>query len=342
MVRRLVLDAVWRQRYAYLMACVQVAIFSRSSLAPVYINLLSVSMVCAVFLMFGTTAIAFAPRAIAQLPVSRRHMWLSQWWLGTVVSSAVAVLAGSIGMLTVTDRVDLSLALMSFTYCMLYAGFFVWLRTTHLGRSGDQAVQPGGARFRTIVVVTLPAMLVVLAPPFLASPYLPRAPAQMTAPWAVALLAMAGFAVRGYFHHPLIEARPSMRLAKRDPIVAAPAVSATRRGLAGRLTGLRLIAWDECRKQMTTFASVIAMVIVGWAVARRFLPVPPLREFLRLVDALPFTSRTSHVTEPITIGFLFFSTSFTDLWMTTKIRAWRALPVSSARLGAIPVAMGLL
>jgi hypothetical protein len=113
-------------------------------------------------------------------------------------------------------------------------------------------------------------------------------------------------------------------------------------GVADRLTGVSLVVWEDGRRRLRIYAAVMIALMCLRLVVSVFRPVPHLVEFLRLADALPFSSRTGHATEPITYGFLFLFASFFDSWVVTKIRPLRALPVSPNLLSAIPATLGLL
>jgi hypothetical protein len=107
------------------------------------------------------------------------------------------------------------------------------------------------------------------------------------------------------------------------------------------LTGVRLLLWDECRKHFYVFATLIMFGVAWWGIASRFRTVLPLAECLRWAAALPFSDATPHITEPFIFSILMFITPVTDSWMAARIRQLRTLPLSSTRLGSLPVVMGL-
>lgn len=292
----------------------------------------------ALFLSFQA-GLVFKSRELYQLPVSRRTLWLARWWLVVTAPVVIAQLAGTFAWWPAVSRwPTVDQIVLSMTFGVLYCGCHMALMTGSLGRSGDAP-----ATFLSTVAFA-PIMIALTAAPFVFAPYLPHSFAEMRITSAMVILAMAVLTARGYLHAPAIDARPSMRAARRVPSAhgPAPAVVMTPAGLVDRLTGLRLVLWNECRKQLITFSSMIAMGVAGWAVVSRFRPVPALGEVLRMAAMLPFSSPRALVSEPIVLGAVLMASTIVEPAMLENIRSLRRLPMSSARLGCLPVALGLV
>jgi hypothetical protein len=141
-----------------------------------------------------------------------------------------------------------------------------------------------------------------------------------------------------------------MRLARRissvTPAVSglpvAPRVDPPPVGFLARLTGTKMVLWEESRKQLIVFSIVIMVGIAWWAIGSQYYVWPPLAEVLRKASMLPFSGSGAAVIEPMIFGFLCIIGSVPDVWMTARIRPLRTLPVSSTRLGSLPVALGLV
>lgn len=202
-------------------------------------------------------------------------------------------------------------------------------------------------------MTVLPVVILFIAAPFLLAPYLPLSFADLTATWLVVMLVMAAFTVVGYRHHPAITPRPHLRLASRLESVrsgntvpsAAPAleakIEAPPTGFLGRLTGTRMVLWEESRKQFIIFSVVFAIGVAWWAIGSQYRPWPPLNEVLRKMALLPFSTPSAPIMEPIVFGALLILANVGDVWMTSRIRSLRTLPVSSSTLGSLTVVLGL-
>jgi hypothetical protein len=191
----------------------------------------------------------------------------------------------------------------------------------------------------------VPVFIGFIAAPFVIAPYLPHSFAQIGVTAVVLMVALAAVTVRGYLHDPAIEARENLRRASRiPPVPSGPhGVAAAPAGFTDRLTGLTLVLWDEGRKQLIVFASLIAIGVACWAIASRFRPVPALVEVLRLAGVMPFTSSGAMISEPIIYGaFVAVAAVMVEPGMVANIRSLRTLPMSSARLACIPAGLGLI
>ena len=290
------------------------------------------------FGQIGMSQLAFRSREHYMLPVSRQTWWRAEWWVATTGVSAMAVIGATLAAWEVREQVPAIASIsLIFALCFLYCGVV-------------QALQ---ARFKrsldapATLASMVPVMFLTLgtaAGPFVLARWLPHAWSDIGLVWAAVLLLAAVLSVVGYRYQPPIEARLSMRGPKPVRLAGAADANAVpaRPAFADRLSGWRLVAWDEGRKCLYLYCVVIGFSIVSWAVASFFRPVPDLVTFLRNADAFPFSSPVARITEPITWGFVVFASAFLDPWMVSSLRPLRALPMSAGRLAALPVAMGLL
>ena len=296
------------------------------------------TMAGAWFLTIGAGEL-FRSRELYQLPVSRRAWWLARWWLSVTAPVAMSQLAAAFAYWSAhSEWPGVEQSVLWMTFGILYCGCAMSLQTTSLGRSGDAPATVGS------VGLFGPVMLGLFAGPFVLAPFLPHSFAEIQATSAIVMLALAVFAGRGYLYRPTIEARPQQRVIRRDPSSPgpAPAIVMTPAGLVDRLTGLKLVLWNECRTQLIIFSTVIAMGVAYWAVASRVRPMPALGEFLRLAAVLPFSSPSARITEPIVFGALVAVATLAEPGMLADIRSLRTRPISSARLGCIPAGLGLV
>jgi len=299
------------------------------------------AMAGAWFLTIGAGEL-FRLRELYQLPVSRRVWWRAGWWVSMTASVLIAQVAVTLAYWSArsqwpsVDHIVLSMVL-----AVLGCGSALALQATSVWRSADTAVTWAST------LVFLPVLIGFSAAPFVLASYLPHSFAEIQATEVIVMLAMAAFTLRGYLHLPAIEARGNMRRARPIPSPAVPSgpdgVAAAPAGFAGRLTGLKLVLWEECRKQLIVFSSLIAIGVACWAIASRFRPVLALVEVLRLASVLPFTSASAMISEPIIYGaFVAVAAVMIEPGMVANIRSLRTLPMSSARLACIPAGLGLI
>ena len=350
MIATLLVDAVRRKRFGIAFYVFQVYLFCK-----ILLDIWPKAQIAAGAMAFaGFGQLTFGPllfqsRELYILPVSRETWWRTSWWIGTAGVSAMAATGVALGAWEVRSQVPaFAQVSLTFVLCCLYCALGQTLQARYK-RSLDAPATLGS-------LALAPFMLLwIVGAPLLLATALPLAWSDIGPVSAAVLLMTAIAGVPGYFYRPPIEARPSMRAPRRvGALVAAPAVDApanpratkkarpTQAAFADRLTGWRLVLWDETRKHLYLFCFVIAGTVIAWAVASMFRPVPELVSFLRNADAFPFSGGTPRFTEPITWGVLVFATAFLNSWMPSSLRPLRALPMSSARLAALPVAMGLL
>ena len=347
MVSRLIIDAVRRKWLigAFAVFQLQILLQAAGEFWP-SVDRRAWIMAGAWFLSMAANDL-FSSRVLYQLPVSRRTWWIAKWWIAVVGTVLIAQLASLVAQWrTGSPWMSVEQTLLSMMFGILYCGFSMAVRTTSLAKSADA---PLLARFLSVVAF-MPMMVLAIAAPFLLSPYLPHSFADLHATGIVVLLVMAGVTILGFRHHPEITARPYLQLARRISSVtpvssdrsAAPPMAAPPTGFFERLTGAKMMLWEESRKQLITFSMVIMAGIAWWAVGSQYHAWPPLGEVLRRASMLPFSRPGSSPAEPMIFGFLVGVASIADVWMTARIRSLRTLPVSSARLGSLPVVLGLV
>ena len=343
MVLRLVLDAIRRKWVFGAFAGFQFFMLFRT-VGRIWPSVDDMAWtLCAALWLSLAVVEVFRFRELYQLPISRRVWWLARWWMAVTVPVVMAQVAMVLVQWSVRSQwPGADQVLLSLTLGVLYCGCGMALWTTSLGRSGDA---PG--TFMSTVAFA-PILIGFVAWPFVIAPYLPHSFAEVRVTWAVVLLAMAAFTVRGYLHTPAIEARPHKRvqkpglppeLAAYNPasvVVMAPA------GLVDRLTGLRLVLYTECRKHVVLFSVLMSMGVAFWAAVSLFRPSPALAEVFRRASLLPFSTTTASIAEPIVFGALLCVASQMEPGMVANIRALRPLPVSSARLSCLPLGLGLV
>ena len=340
MIPRLLLDAIRRKRFGIVFVVFQFYLFCKILLKILPdAHATACAMAFAGFGQLTVGQLLFQSRELYMLPVSRQMWWRTSWWVGTVGISAMAVTGVTLAAWEVRSQVPaFAQVSLIFVLCCLYCALGQTLQA-RLNRALDAPATLG-----SLALASFPILLIVAAPLVLAT-VLPHAWGGLDVTTVAVLVMAAALGVPGYRYRPAIEARPNMRAARPVVPFAAPShedAPPVQPAFADRLTGWRLVLWDETRKHLILFCFVIAVAIIAWAVASIVGPVPDLVSFLRNADAFPFSGGKPRVTEPITWGVLVFATAFLDSWMVSSLRPLRALPVSSARLAAVPVVIGLV
>lgn len=298
-----------------------------------------------------------------QLPVSRSEWWRARWWMSTAGAATVATLAAAAARLQMgrpQEGVQRVVLFMSFAF--LYAGCVMALVATRVGRQLDQPVDrqpklspPGTFKndptinlrrftagiFLRAIGSMLGVTVAAVALSFQLARWLPHTSSEISVTSAVMALVMLAATVFSYRHRPAIVARPGPRgvRAARGSESAKPGA---RGRFVDRLTGLRLALWEEGQWQLISFVTVMVLLFVGWAAKTAFSGAPALPMFLASVDALPFSASAPHETEPFTWITLFFLVLTLDALRMTGVRPLRVLPMSTARLSGLPVAIGLI
>lgn len=281
----------------------------------------------------------YQSRELYQLPVSRRQWWLARWWLcitAPVVLAQLAVVWSEWSERSTWLTVDQHILFIAFG--LLYCGCGLFVQSTGFGQAGEQPFTLGSAGWAFL------AILGMTAAPWAIGEFLPRSWSELNAAWFVVIAVMAALTVIGYRYTPPIKARPWARPAQRF-IAAAPAqpkpVSLKPVKWTDRLTGTKLVLWDESRKHFLIFTFLIVVGVSVWAIASQVRQVPALATVLRMAGALPFSDSRREISEVIVYGAVLAFAGFADGW-SARLRSLRALPVSSTRLAAFPLVLGLV
>lgn len=336
MVFRLVVDAVRRGRWAYLLAVYQIAnatwmVTDQSwPLSP-----LAIILTGSVFLSL-LSSMDLGQRIIERLPVSRRAHWVAKWWADAVIAPVIAVLSCA-AVVAAADRAQLSMqGFMAWcVWATLYTGFWTAMRATPFGTMGERPVGHGTPVWQSVAVAAV--LVITLAIPFFAAPYLPTTVDAFSARWSALALTMAVFTLWGYLHQPVIVARPSLRTGRK------PAAYVPRHPFVDRLTGWRLKLWREVTHDLFVFAVIFVAGIVIWIwFAALQPPMPSLSEIFRRAALLPFERSTASQFEPVIFAMLFMISTISNIRLSVGLRAIRCLPLSSTQLAATPLLAGLI
>jgi hypothetical protein len=287
-------------------------------------------------------------RAFYQLPVSRRTWWLARWSMATAGATTLVTLALAAAHLQAGTPQESPERLALFaSFAFLYSGFAMVLVAGRVGRHMDQPIDLSPKLFFKAILRAIVGMLamtlLLMAAPFVFARFLPHRFADIGFGFALVMIVLAGATVLGFLHKPKVLPRPNPRrqIAAMSPRPERTAVAA-KPAFADRLTGWRLALWDECRKQLTMFSMLMALLIVVWAAASLVRHMPPLSAFLSNADALPLASHRAHVTEFVTWGFLCFFAGLFDSAAPPRVRPLRTLPMSTNALGSLPPLLGLI
>jgi len=348
MVPHLIIDAIRRKWRVSAFSVFQVYILMKflGDVWPSTAGMAS-TLSAAWFLTIGAGS-AFQSREFFQLPVTRRQWWLARWWLSVTAPVVLAHVGFTFAQgLDKSQWPSVEQTVLFMIFGVLYCGCGMAVQSTAIGRAGDEPYQPFTLQSTGWVFLIIFALNAV---PFIVARYLPHSFADIGPAWIVIMLVMAALTVVGYRHTPEILPRPDMRLKRRlAQVPSAPAAAAGARptmappkGYFARLTGSRLVMWEECKKQFWIIVWVLVAGVVAWAVTSLFRPVLPLAEIFRNAGALPFSSARAPVVEPIIFSMLLVVLGLAEGWMASKIRLLRTLPLSTTQLGAIPAGLGLI
>jgi hypothetical protein len=273
-------------------------------------------------------------RELHQLPIPRRTLWLTRWWLATVGAVLISQVGISAGAWSVGFEWPQATSLvLIMIYAFLYCGCDMALQSTSYGRLGERPAIPG--KVTSSIGLFLPVWVALAGAPFLFAKYLPHTFAGVTVPWLIILALATSLTVIGYRHRPATVARPSMRIGRSQTDTAA--LVTRHANFGGRLTGLRMLVWRTVRRDLMTYGLLLASAVI---VALTF--APDFRNALRLGCALPFSSHPEKSVEPMVYGTLLTFTAFVDILSAPQLRPLRALPLSTSRLAALPLLLGVV
>ncbi len=334
MVWRIVLDVIWRKRRAIPFGIFQFYLFS-SSFPRIFP---AIDPMGFVLVGAGFMAVPSGPwnqiRELYQLPVSRRTWWLAQWWTAAAAATTIPVIGGALGEWVVRSQPPgAEQIVLSVVFAFLYCGCATAFAAT-FGRQFDAP-----ASWSSVLVVG-PAVVILVPVPLFLGGLVPHKFADLNAAVVVVMLLMAAWSAHGYRVEPTIAPRPGRGV----PLLGSKPVShvEAKPRFADRFTGLQFAFWSEGRTQLLTFALAIVLLTAGWIVSSLFRQVPTLPEFLRLADALPFSTARASATEIVTWTFLFFFANMREPWIFNDARRLRALPLSANQVALLTLALGVL
>jgi hypothetical protein len=201
-VTRLVVDGMWRSRWAYvsglMMSFMFWRVFEERSAQTLPINVSAMSMMLA--LLVGPLCVIpiMGPRALRHLPVTTRDVWRVTWILAAVVTSVVLLASKAITTLlaiAIDGRPALSVEtmLLSAVYDFAWIGvllpLFPWLTLA------DSGVDYRGGRAKVLAEVGRGVGLIAcIGVPFLISDALPRHVGEFTPATTAVLMACLAIA----------------------------------------------------------------------------------------------------------------------------------------------------
>jgi hypothetical protein len=360
----LIVDFVRRNKFGIFFLAMQILLLCRSAWGrSSWLDEIAVSLVVATFLAMIAHE-WFAAREFRQLPVSRRTLWLAEWWLAAPLGSLLMVSVVHFAHWSKRPQEwSLDGTAMALIYCLAYTGATQAIFTTPLGRRADEPAIMGN------VGGWMMAMFGMIAAPAAFGPYLPHRLAEAGPLTGMLLAVCLALAIRGYRHIPPIVATPHLRVARVPPPPAPQPYAApqnispeerakrkeriralplwiralmfvlgirsdeSERGVADKLEGFRLLVWLEGRRDF--IACVVAVTFV--AVVRMFGlfdedGLPPWREFGGTLGFLPFLRAPGALADVMAIGAIGFFASMASHARVNNLRMLRALPLSAHRL----------
>lgn len=234
MVARLVIDALWRNRWIYLVVGVLLVPFwllfgvSRSNPLPIGITALSLILAAVLGPMFAVATMGL--RELRHLPVTNRDLWRTTWVAATVVSAGVLLATKTISGLLVaasggSPKVPAEAMLLSAVYDFTWAGALLPL----LGYGGHAVARRG-------TLASIAALLACFGLPILVSGALPTHVGEFTSVTTGVLIACLAIAFGALAWTPKRGVMAAERAQAQSGVVFPGAATRTR--LADRLTGI--------------------------------------------------------------------------------------------------------
>lgn len=285
-------------------------------------------------------------REFNQLPVSRRDLWVSRWWLSVLVPGLVAAV-GSAGGELITHYPSPNLAstshvALAVTCCATWGAVSMMMqRTGWLERFKFLDRLPPHSKARRILAIT--AIVWVLGwvvggigLPFVLAPMIVATVDSSAAGTYVLAIVAAAVVLAQYLHQPPLKARPPIaRVVRRDASAgpnpaAAPSTSSS-------VSGVSFIYWREARKGLWTLGIATAAIFGYWTV---FESTQPLVDFLRRYWLLPFDTTGSEF--PLWFFMLIPILSPQGDDVRREIRRLRTLPFSGRSLSQVLMIRALI
>ena len=244
MVARLVVDALWRHRWGYLvlsgilLVCWLMYVTGGDNVLELSITTLSLIFAAVFGPMFAIAALGV--RELRHLPVTQRDLWRATWVVATVVSTALLLLTKLISALLVaanggTSKISTEAMLLSAVYDFTWAGALLLLLPL-LGYGGHAVARSGAVAASLPAAVSIVAALACFALPILVSDALPTRVGEFTSATTAVLIAGLAIAVGAVAWTPQRGVMAAERAQAQRAVILAG--TATRRRLVDRLTGM--------------------------------------------------------------------------------------------------------
>lgn len=300
-------------------------------------DLLAWSLTATWFLAF-LPAMVLDGREIAQLPMSRREMWIVRWTLAVVVTAAL--FGTAFGAASLLRGADIGIARVATValYCGLYGGCYMAITAVFPLLVASEP----GMMFRVLIrFIAIP--LGGAALPFSFAKHLPDVLSDAASPVTGFLIAAAGVTVAGYFNRPGIIERPSPpRLHSRGGAVLPK--SKLLDYLPGNvLTGLPRWFWVHARE--VVLVTPVAFLTV-WLLesATDGIKAGSTREMLHQLQLLPFDTASAFQGPRgfNVLIFIFIGIGFRSREIMHRVRALRVLPMTATTLSIVLTAQSVV
>jgi hypothetical protein len=275
-------------------------------------------------------------RVITQLPVSRRDLWRASWLTAILAAPLAVQVSFAIARWSLrSDLPQLEPTIVSIFWSFLYCGLNMAIQRTRYGTFVDAPAAPGRA-FVTLGMV-FPIIALQFGSPFIFAKYLPHHFSQFGPTTLATAALMCAATVWSFLYEPAIVARPSFRPRNAAAPAAARSNPTSPLNFGDRLTGLRLLFWRTLRRELMIYSFLLAAALIA-----ALMLAPDFREALRIGGALPFSDHPEKLIEPMVYGALLTFTAMADILTAPQLRPLRALPLSTSRLAALPLLLGVI
>ncbi len=284
-----------------------------------------------------------APREVRLLPMSRREIWRTSWWLSTVVAVGLTTTGKVLGLLaarvfTADPAIAVGTVWLSSTCDFAYAGAFLGLLSIGRFRTGSHRSRLLRASQRGIGALVVVAFAGSVVWPFLFREHMPTRWNGISALTGAIILAGLGLTIRAYFTSPAPIAAPDVRAANRRQRVP----TRSRVPEFSDVTGLRRIAlrtWISAVVGQTGLLLLVAGVaaIIGVSSGE------PIVDGIRGFGLLPFEADFF----PFRLVMVYALGAVGLVWSLTlpgdsiqhMLRHLRTLPLGTAKLNAVLIGM---
>jgi hypothetical protein len=336
MVRRLVLDAVWRGRHFNLMMFASLGLLWTIQAGIDESARFALALSLAVAFIAALLSVAFVgQREVRVLPVTNRDLWVTSWILSAVVVpvaiTAVQSLAvAAVRMFTGSSAVSTDALWLASLYCFAYAGALLPLGPV-MGYAGNN-IGSRRPRWLWIGLTTVSILLMVgaLGLPFYFTKFLPLSIDQVSAGTIVAVAGCLAIAGLSFFWTPRRGGVP--RVAGTASSEPRSQTGSQPRFVDG-LTGVSRFAWPYVTVVLLVVSGILAAFIAYWVM---FDSTVPLRTFLAgnalLIFETGFLPRTDPGSMWVTVAIATIATS--SPWKSL-VRPLKVLPIATHQLNAL-------